>query len=36
VLSKIRQEMRLALAPYIKGDVVELPMPAWIASGTKP
>ena len=36
VLSKIREEMHLALAPYIKGDVVELPMPAWVASGVKP
>lgn len=35
VLNKIREEMHLALAPYIKGDVVELPMPAWIASGVK-
>jgi SAM-dependent methyltransferase len=36
VLEKIREEMRGALAPYTKGDVVELPMPAWIAFGVKP
>jgi len=36
VLSKIREEMHLALAPYIRGDGIELPMPAWIASGLKP
>ena len=35
VLNKIREEMRGALAKYTKGDVVELPMPAWIASGVK-
>jgi len=36
VLKKIREVIHLALAPYIKGDAVELPMPAWIASGIKP
>ena len=36
VLNKIREEMQLALAPYLKGNVVELPMPAWIASAVKP
>ena len=36
VLKKIREEMHVALSPYIKGDVVELPMPALIASGIKP
>ncbi len=35
VLEKIREEMRGALAKYTKGDVVELPMPAWVASGVK-
>jgi SAM-dependent methyltransferase len=35
VLNKIRDEIRAALAKYTKGDVVELPMPAWIASGVK-
>ena len=36
VLNKIRQAMRAELEPYTKGDVVELPMPALIASGVKP
>ncbi len=36
VLDKIREEIHLALAPYIRGDGIELPMPAWIASGVKP
>jgi SAM-dependent methyltransferase len=36
VLDKIRDAMRAALAPCIKGDIVELPMPALIASGVKP
>jgi SAM-dependent methyltransferase len=35
VLNKIRDEIRAALAKYTKGDVVELPMPAWIACGVK-
>lgn len=35
VLDKIRQEIRDSLAYYTKGDTVELPMPAWIASGVK-
>ena len=35
VLEKIRAEMRGALAKYTKGEVVELPMPAWVASGVK-
>lgn len=35
VLEKIRDEMRSALVKYTKGDVVELPMPAWVASGVK-
>lgn len=35
VLTKIRDEMRGALAQYTKRDVVELPMPAWVASGIK-
>ena len=35
VLEKIRGEMRAALTKYTKGDVVELPMPAWVASGVK-
>lgn len=36
VLDKIRQEMRAALEKYTHGEFVELPMPAWIASGLKP
>jgi SAM-dependent methyltransferase len=35
VLDKIRDAMRAELAKYTKGDVVELPMPALIASGLK-
>jgi hypothetical protein len=35
VLTKIRDEMRGALAQYTNRDVVELPMPAWVASGIK-
>jgi SAM-dependent methyltransferase len=35
VLQKIRDEIRQSLAQYTKGDVVELPMPAWVASGVK-
>ena len=35
VLIKIRDEMRSALEKFTKGDVVELPMPAWISSGIK-
>jgi SAM-dependent methyltransferase len=35
VLDKIRDEMRGALVKYTKGDIVELPMPAWIAAGVK-
>jgi SAM-dependent methyltransferase len=36
VLKKIRAAMRLELEKYTKGDIVELPMPALIASGVKP
>lgn len=36
VLNKIRSEMRAQLAKFTSGDRVELPMPAWIASGIKP
>ena len=36
VLSKIRDVMRAELVKYTKGDVVELPMPALIASAVKP
>ena len=36
VLNKIRDEMRAALAKFTKDGQVELPMPAWIASGIKP
>jgi SAM-dependent methyltransferase len=36
VLEKIRDAMRAQLAEYQKGDVVELPMPALIASASKP
>ena len=36
VLKKIRDEMRAAVGKFTKGDIVELPMPAWIASGVKP
>ncbi len=35
VLRKIREEMRAALVKFTKSDHVELPMPAWIASGIK-
>ncbi|MGE5816753.1 MAG: class I SAM-dependent methyltransferase [Deltaproteobacteria bacterium] len=35
VLNKIRDAIREALEEYRKGDVVELPMPAWVASGVK-
>jgi SAM-dependent methyltransferase len=35
VLNKIRDAMREALEEYRKGDVVELPMPAWVASAVK-
>lgn len=35
VLNKIRDAMRGELEKYTKGDVVELPMPALIASGVK-
>jgi hypothetical protein len=36
VLNKIRAQMRAQLAKFTTGDRVELPMPAWIASGKKP
>jgi hypothetical protein len=36
VLDKICDAMRTELDQYQKGDVVELPMPALIASGVKP
>jgi SAM-dependent methyltransferase len=36
VLNKIREEMRAALMTYTKGEIVELPMPALIASAIKP
>ena len=35
VLEKIRDAMRDELGAYTKGEVVELPMPAWVASGVK-
>ncbi len=35
VLNKIRDAIRDALETYRKGDVVELPMPAWVASAVK-
>jgi len=35
VLDKIRDEMRASLAKYTRGDIVELPMPAWVASAVK-
>jgi SAM-dependent methyltransferase len=35
VLDKIRDEMRRALVSYTKGEMVELPMPAWVASAVK-
>jgi SAM-dependent methyltransferase len=36
VLNKIREAMSSELEQYTKGDAVELPMPALIASGVKP
>jgi hypothetical protein len=36
VLRKIRDAIRVELEKYTKGDVVELPMPALIASAVKP
>jgi len=36
VLNRIRDAMRAELAKYTKGDIVNLPMPALIASGIKP
>jgi len=36
ILKKIRDEMRASVERYTKGDIVELPMPAWIAAGVKP
>jgi hypothetical protein len=36
VLEKIRDAIRAELAKYTKGDRVELPMPALVASGVKP
>jgi SAM-dependent methyltransferase len=36
VLAKIREAMRAELVQYTKGDMVELPMPALIASGVRP
>lgn len=36
VLGKIREAMRAELVKYTEGDVVELPMPALIASAVKP
>jgi SAM-dependent methyltransferase len=36
VLDKLRDAMREELEKYTKGNVVELPMPALIASGVKP
>jgi len=35
ILKKIRDEMRASVERYTKGDIVELPMPAWIAVGVK-
>jgi nitrous oxidase accessory protein NosD len=35
VLDKIRSAIRAEVSRYQKGDVVELPMPALIASGIK-
>ncbi len=35
VLNKIRDAIREALEAYRKGDTVELPMPAWVASAVK-
>lgn len=36
VLNKIRDAMRVEVEKFQKGDIVELPMPALIASGIKP
>jgi hypothetical protein len=36
VLNKIREAMRERLEEYRKGDMVELPMPALVASAVKP
>jgi SAM-dependent methyltransferase len=36
VLGKIREAIRVELVKYTKGDIVELPMPALIASAVKP
>jgi hypothetical protein len=36
ILKKIRDEMRASVERYTKEDIVELPMPAWIAAGVKP
>jgi SAM-dependent methyltransferase len=36
VLNKIREAMRLEVKKYNKGEIVDLPMPALIASGVKP
>jgi len=36
VLDKIREAMRTEVARHSRGDIVELPMPALIASGVKP
>lgn len=35
VLKLIREEMQRGVASYAKGDFIELPMPAWVASGVK-
>lgn len=35
VLNKIREVMAAEIKQYTKGGIVELPMPAWIASGQK-
>jgi hypothetical protein len=35
ILKKIRAEMRASVEKYTKGNIVELPMPAWIAAGVK-
>jgi hypothetical protein len=34
-LNKIREIMAAEIKQYTKGGIVELPMPAWIASGQK-
>jgi hypothetical protein len=36
VLDKIRSAMRAEVEKYTRGDTVELPMPALIASAVKP